>query len=143
MPIPQFLSPDEEANVATKTSDAALLDSMKRYKEAYPRIAVKMPKELDEKSLDSQIAKLETNMAEGKRADAARRAAVKEKRASRQAATRFVKRVRATVKGMFGDDSIEYALVGGKPMSEHKRPVRQPKTKPAVAASPQSVLKAA
>lgn len=36
-----------------------------------------------------------------------------------------VKRVRATVKGIYGDDSSQYDLVGGKRLSERKRPVRR------------------
>ena len=37
-----------------------------------------------------------------------------------------VKRVRATVKGTFGDDSPEYELMGGTRISERKRPTRRP-----------------
>lgn len=36
-----------------------------------------------------------------------------------------IKRVRATVKGIYGDDSSQYELVGGKRLSERKRPVRR------------------
>jgi hypothetical protein len=36
-----------------------------------------------------------------------------------------VKRVRATVKGMYGDDSSEYELVGGTRMSERKKAIRK------------------
>jgi hypothetical protein len=36
-----------------------------------------------------------------------------------------IKRVRATVKGVYGDDSSQYELVGGKRLSERKRPVRR------------------
>ncbi|MFL5807115.1 MAG: hypothetical protein ACJ8CR_35965 [Roseiflexaceae bacterium] len=36
-----------------------------------------------------------------------------------------IKRVRSTVRGMYGDDSSEYELVGGKRMSERKRPTRK------------------
>jgi len=36
-----------------------------------------------------------------------------------------VKRVRATVKGMYGDDSSEYELVGGTRMSERKKAARK------------------
>ena len=39
-----------------------------------------------------------------------------------------VKRVRASVKGMYGDDSNEYELVGGTRRSERKRPRRTPAT---------------
>jgi hypothetical protein len=37
-----------------------------------------------------------------------------------------IKRVRATVKGVYGDDSTEYELVGGTRLSERKRPARRP-----------------
>ncbi len=37
-----------------------------------------------------------------------------------------VKRVRATVKGVYGDDSTEYELVGCTRSSARKRPVRRP-----------------
>jgi len=36
-----------------------------------------------------------------------------------------IKRVRATVKGTYGDDSFEYELVGGTRMSERRRPIRR------------------
>ena len=36
-----------------------------------------------------------------------------------------VKRVRATVKGVYGDDSSEYELVGGTRRSQRKRAVRR------------------
>ena len=36
-----------------------------------------------------------------------------------------LKRVRATVKGTYGDDSSEYELVGGTRMSEKRRRVRK------------------
>ena len=36
-----------------------------------------------------------------------------------------VKRARSTVKGMYGDDSSEYDLVGGKRMSERKKSIRK------------------
>jgi hypothetical protein len=36
-----------------------------------------------------------------------------------------IKRVRATVKGSYGDDSTEYELVGGTRMSERRRPARK------------------
>lgn len=38
-----------------------------------------------------------------------------------------VKRVRASIKGMYGDDSNEYELVGGTRKSERKPPVRRTK----------------
>jgi hypothetical protein len=37
-----------------------------------------------------------------------------------------LKRVRATVKGVYGDNSSEYDLVGGTRLSERKRPARRP-----------------
>ena len=39
-----------------------------------------------------------------------------------------VKRVRAAVKGTFGDDSSEYEMVGGTRLSERKRPTRSQDT---------------
>ena len=36
-----------------------------------------------------------------------------------------IKRVRATVKGVSGDDSSEYELMGGTRLSERRRPVRR------------------
>ncbi len=38
------------------------------------------------------------------------------------------KRVRSAVKGLYGDDSSEYEMVGGKRLSEHKPRTRKPKT---------------
>ena len=36
-----------------------------------------------------------------------------------------VKRVRSTVKGLYGDDSSQYEMVGGTRVSERKTPVRK------------------
>ncbi len=36
-----------------------------------------------------------------------------------------IKRMRATVKGIYGDNSSEYELVGGTRLRERKRPVRR------------------
>ena len=36
-----------------------------------------------------------------------------------------VKRVRNTIKGLFGDDSSEYEMVGGKRSSDRKAPTRK------------------
>ena len=36
-----------------------------------------------------------------------------------------VKRVRATVKGTYGDDSSEYELIGGTRMSERRKSIRK------------------
>jgi hypothetical protein len=37
-----------------------------------------------------------------------------------------VKRVRASIKGLYGDDSSEYEIVGGTRRSERKKPRRSP-----------------
>jgi hypothetical protein len=44
------------------------------------------------------------------------------------AAWEKVKRVRANIKGLYGDDSIEYELVGGTRRSDRKRARRIPVT---------------
>jgi hypothetical protein len=36
-----------------------------------------------------------------------------------------IKRVRSTIKGMYGDDSSEYELVGGTRISERRKPTRR------------------
>jgi hypothetical protein len=36
-----------------------------------------------------------------------------------------VKRVRNAIKGIYGDDSSQYEIVGGKRLSERKRPTRK------------------
>ena len=41
-----------------------------------------------------------------------------------------VKRVRSTVKGLFGDNSSQYELVGGTRLSERKKPVKKAPTTP-------------
>ena len=41
------------------------------------------------------------------------------------------KRVRATVRGVYGDDSSEYSIVGGTRLSERKRAARRAVTPPA------------
>lgn len=39
-----------------------------------------------------------------------------------------IKRVRSNIKGLYGDDSTEYELVGGTRRSERKKPRRTPAT---------------
>lgn len=41
-----------------------------------------------------------------------------------------VKRARGGIKAIYGDDSSEYEMMGGKRRSERKRPVRKKKTTP-------------
>ncbi|MGC1377752.1 MAG: hypothetical protein WA821_16085 [Anaerolineales bacterium] len=47
----------------------------------------------------------------------------------------MVKRVRSTVKGLFGDNSSQYELVGGTRLSERKKPVKKTPTAPAAPTS--------
>jgi hypothetical protein len=43
-----------------------------------------------------------------------------------------VKRLRAAVKGIYGDDSSKCDMVGGTRKSERKPPIRKPKTASAI-----------
>ena len=42
----------------------------------------------------------------------------------------YLKTVRTSIKGQYGDNSSQYEMVGGTRMSERKAAVRKPKTKP-------------
>jgi hypothetical protein len=65
--------------------------------------------------LDAEISKLEMQLAEKRLQREALALAIWEK----------VKRVRASVRGIYGDDSIQYEHVGGTRMSEKKPRIRK------------------
>ena len=66
-------------------------------------------------------------VARTQKSERAWRQQVDEKRATRRALRALMKRARAWVQGVYGDDSREFAAVGGTRLSERKRPVRHPK----------------
>jgi hypothetical protein len=66
-------------------------------------------------SLQSQLDALETQMTNLRNQRDDRHASIWDK----------VKRVRAAVKGIYGDDSSEYEMVGGTRLSERKSPARK------------------
>ena len=94
---------------------------------AYPGIHSRMPKELDERA----HAQVHTRLAKANSDVRAKEAALLEARAHRldaaRAARTFMKRVRKVVGGSIGQDSVEYAMVGGTRDSLRKPPTRKPK----------------
>jgi|SRR5579883_484039 len=114
-----------------RSSDISFLDTANKLLKVYPKIAEGLPKTLERKKLEDQIGSFAQALSKVQDADALRKAAVVQKRNERKQLNTFVKRVRRGVESYFGDDSAEYSLVGGKRLSQRKRPVRKPKTKPA------------
>ena len=70
--------------------------------------------------LDSQITSLETQLTHLRNQRQASYASIWEK----------MKRVRAGVKAIYGDDSSQYDMIGGTRASERKSPTRQPTAVP-------------
>jgi hypothetical protein len=94
---------------------------------AYPSIASRMPKALDQKSFEALLQAYASAMGAVHAAEVALKEARTVRRDHDKATARFVKHVHRAVVYHFGDDSKEYALVGGVRSSERKRPVRKPK----------------
>src|SRR5438034_6998628 len=101
---------------------AKLLQEANHLIEVLPGIS-RIPKELDVKYITQAHDGLETTAAGLKRANDARSQAVAQKVERVRALREAITRIRAAVKGIHGDDSAEYEMVGGKRRSTRKRPV--------------------
>jgi hypothetical protein len=113
--------------VASKTDDK-LVAELKALKEPLGKLEKKLPADLRANALKGVTDTFERTRNEIDRIDQQWTVAMNAKQSAAKAARELIKRVRASVKGAFGDDSDEYELVGGTRASERKRPVRKPKT---------------
>ncbi len=89
---------------------------------------ISVGKELTAESVRSTLTKVEAHAKEADDAARTRAIAVNAREAARRDLRTVVKRVRALVKGTYGEDSTEYELVGGTRTSERKKPVRRLKS---------------
>src|SRR5262245_20742839 len=108
-------------------SDTKLMDEARRILQVLPKIGGQLPKELDGKRLAEIVKRFDDQLNSLVRLNNERTDAVNQKNDTSQVLHDFLKRVRSTVKGVFGDNSTEYQLVGGTRLSERKAPVRKPK----------------
>jgi len=106
-------------------NDQDHLVEMRRILQVLPKLAAKLPADLDEKSLTGAADDLEKKIGEVKRLNALRTEAMNLRDDAVARINDLTKRVRAAVKGAYGDDSTEYELVGGTRLSDRKRPVRK------------------
>jgi len=106
-------------------SDAQLLLTAKKILSVYRRIAPGVPKAIDAKAFARSVATLESSVVAVAAANNARARAVAVKKRSRRALDQYVKRIRSGIKGHYGDDSEEYELVGGTPLSKRKKRPRR------------------
>jgi hypothetical protein len=88
----------------------------------------RLPEELRSAAIRAAVTAAETAVARRNAAEIAYRREVDEAEAAVRRVAELLARVRATVKGTYGPDSHEYAAVGGKRKSEHKKPARKPQT---------------
>ena len=110
-----------------RRSDASLILEAERIDEVYPKIQTGLSKQLDHKSFQTRLNAMKASVKTTQAADAQRAEAVALKRGERKQLSEFIRRVRNGVASHFGADSHEIALVGYKPTSQRKRPVRKPK----------------
>ncbi len=111
----------------TAKNQATLVAEVTQVGQVIPKVVAALPKDLDPKGFHAESQRLDASIATVKRLNVELKGAIGEKRGHEKAMRQLLKRVRAAVKGHFGDDSTEYALVGGTRLSERKKPVRKPR----------------
>jgi hypothetical protein len=112
----------------TYKNNAELIDDSKRMQVVEIGFNDLMPKDLKAEVLGEAIETCEDTSAKVKETKASYNAAMDaDKKAFRTLKT-LRKRVRSSVKGIFGDDSLEYEGVGGKRISDRKRPTKKAKS---------------
>lgn len=108
-----------------KGSDAKLLEEARRIAQVLPKIAGALPKDLEARRFSELVKRFDEGLTAIARLNNERTDAVNHKNSTGKAVFEFIKRVRSTVKGVYGDDSSEYDLVGGTRRSERKPPTRK------------------
>src|SRR5690349_7296442 len=101
-------------------SDATLVQQASKVVEVLKQQASKVPPEFRDKVVARELSDFTEKAAEVARINAQSRSAVDEKRKARNALRQTLKRVRGAVKMVYGDDSPEFAMVGGVRLSERK-----------------------
>ena len=100
------------------------LAESRRMLEELLRIDVAMPAGLDAEYFSRVIGEAEAALAAVNAAVDLLAAAVDRKNRGYAVMAELRKRLRAAIKGIFGDDSLEYERFGGKRLSRRKRPSR-------------------
>ncbi len=117
--------------MSNHTSEADLVATVANMAKLLPQIAAALPDGITPKSFATEAERLGGSIAAVQVINQKRKGAIAEKRATVKEVKHLLKRIREGVKGHYGDDSVEYSLVGGKRLSERKKPVRKPKVQKA------------
>jgi hypothetical protein len=104
-----------------------LLQEAGEVKEALEKIGAGLPDAISAVEMETRIADLEAKVSALDALNAERTRLVNEKGDKAEELSDYLVRVRAAVKGIFGDDSSEYEMVGGTRASERKKAKRKDK----------------
>ena len=99
-----------------------LLQEANEVRQALEKIGAGLPAEISAAEMGAKIAELETAVSELDALNAERTRLVNVKAEKADAASDYIVRARAAVKGIFGPDSSEYDMIGGTRSSERKKP---------------------
>lgn len=102
-----------------------LLQEAGEVKEALEKIGAGLPDAISAAEMETRIAALEAKVSELDALNAERTQLVNEKGDIAEDLSDYIVQVRAVVKGLFGDDSSEYEMVGGTRSSERKKAKRK------------------
>ncbi|WP_446012062.1 hypothetical protein [Candidatus Electrothrix sp.] len=104
-----------------------LLQEAGEVKEALEKIGAGLPDAISAAEMEARIAALQAKVSELDALNAERMRLVNEKGDIAEDLSDYIVQVRAVVKGLFGDDSSEYEMVGGTRASERKKPKKKDK----------------
>ena len=116
------------------SSDPKLIQMGNKMIEVVKHNVPRVPPEFRDKSVAEHVRALADAMAEAEQLEARRRSVAHAREGARVALRKLLKRGRAAVMALYGDDSPEFAMVGGLRASDRKRPVRTRKEVPRAAA---------
>lgn len=106
-------------------NEAETMVESRRIYTALGKIESRLPDEVKTERLIEKIQVAEDTDGQVKTVRTELSAKVAAKKRAFSELNQLLKRVRAVVKGVYGDDSLEYESVGGKRMSEKKRPAKK------------------
>ena len=106
-----------------------LLQEAGKIKEALEAIGVGLPDSISAADVETKITALETAVSEVDALNAEKTRLINVKGEQSEALSDYIVRVRSAVKGIFGPDSSEYEMLGGKRSSERKKPKKKEKKK--------------
>lgn len=102
-----------------------LLQEAKEVKEALEKIGDDLPDAISVAALEARITALEAKVSELDGLNADRTRVVNEKGDMAEDLSDQLVRTRSGIKGLYGNDSSEYEMVGGTRASERKKPKRK------------------